>query len=109
MSIPKPYRQMHDKYPEFMQAYESMGQAAKEAGPLDSQTAALVKLSISLGAGLEGGAHSHARKALEAGCAPDALRQVALLLAPTVGFPTMMRARSWIEDVLAKHEQQESE
>ena len=102
--IPKPYRQMHDDFPDYMQAYESFGKAASEAGPLDLKTVALAKLAISIGSGLEGGTHSHARKALEAGCTPEELRHVALLAAPTIGFPTMMRAKSWIEDVLAKHE-----
>lgn len=102
--IPKPYHQMHDQYPEFMRAYEAMGHATREAGPLSDREMALVKLAISLGAGLEGAAHSHCRKALEAGCSPDDLRHVALLAAPTIGFPTMMRGRSWVEDVLDKHE-----
>lgn len=107
--IPKPYRLMHDQYPEYMQAYEAFGKAAADSGPLDAQTIAIAKLAISIGAGLEGAAHSHTRKALEAGCTTDQLRHVAMLSAPTIGFPTMMRARSWVEEVLAKHEQSESE
>ena len=103
--IPKPYKQMHQSYPELMQAYESFGKAARESGPLSDREVSLVKLAVSIGAGLEGGAHSHARKALEAGCSPDDLRHLAVLSAPTIGFPTMMRARSWVEDVLEKHEQ----
>jgi alkylhydroperoxidase/carboxymuconolactone decarboxylase family protein YurZ len=98
--IPKPYKQMHETYPELMQAYESFGQATRLAGPLSQREVALVKLAISIGAGLEGAAHSHCRKALEAGCTPGELRHVALVSAPTIGFPTMMRARLWVEDVL---------
>lgn len=98
--IPKPYKQMHQKYPELMQAYESFGQTARNAGPLSAREVALVKLAISIGAGLEGATHSHCRKAMEAGCNPDDLRHVAILSAPTIGFPTMMRARSWVEDVV---------
>lgn len=100
--IPKRYRQMHDDHPDLMRAYESFGKAAAEAGPLSPREVALVKLATSLAAGLEGAAHSHCRKALEAGCRPEDLRHVALLTAPTIGFPTMMRAKSWVEDVLAK-------
>ncbi len=100
--IPKPYQQMHQDYPELMQAYESFGQATRLAGPLSAREAALVKLAISVGAGLEGAAHSHCRKAIEAGCTPGELRHVALLSAPTIGFPAMMRARSWVEDVTEK-------
>ena len=98
--IPKPYRQMHADYPEYMRAYEAFGEAARDAGPLSDREVALVKLAISVGAGLEGAAHSHCRKALAAGCDPADLRHVAMLSAPTIGFPTMMRARSWVEDVL---------
>jgi 4-carboxymuconolactone decarboxylase len=100
--IPKPYRQMHQLYPDFMGAYESFAEAARHAGPLSEREVALVKLAISVGAGLEGAAHSHCRKALDAGCRPDDLRHVALLAAPTIGFPTMMRARGWIQDIVGE-------
>ncbi|QDS91312.1 Carboxymuconolactone decarboxylase family protein [Roseimaritima multifibrata] len=102
--IPKRYQQMHQTHPEFMQAYEAMGQAARESGPLSDREVALVKLAISLSSGQEGAAHSHCRKALEASCSGDDLRHVALLTAPTLGFPAMMRNRGWVEDVLAKAE-----
>jgi len=104
--IPKPYKRMHADFPELMQSYESFGRAAKQAGPLSPREVALVKLAISLGAGLEGAAHSHCRKALEAGCSADDLRHVAVVSAPTIGFPTMMRAKSWVEDVLDKQSDQ---
>lgn len=100
--IPKRYKQMHVDYPELMGSYESFAETAKEAGPLSPREVALVKLAISLAAGLEGAAHSHCRKALEAGCSADDLRHVAIVSAPTIGFPTMMRAKSWVEDVIAK-------
>ena len=107
--IPKPYKQMHTSNPELMQAYEAFGKAAREAGPLSDREVALVKLAISIGSGLEGAAHSHCRKALEAGCGADDLRHVAILSAPTTGFPSMMRARGWVEDVLMKQQQQSSQ
>jgi len=102
--IPKPYKQMHSEHPEFMQAYEAFGIAARQAGPLSDREVSLVKLAISIGAGLEGAAHSHCRKALGAGCSAEDLRHVALVSAPTIGFPTMMRARSWVEDVVGKQD-----
>lgn len=102
MSLPGPYRKMHEEHPELMGAYESFGKACAESGPLDTKTIALIKLAISSGAGLEGAAHSHARKALEAGCTKDELLHVAQLCAPTIGFPSMMRARGWVQDVAGK-------
>ena len=100
--IPGSYRRMHETHPDFMQAYEKFGQASREAGPLSEREVALVKLAISIGAGLEGATHSHCRKALEAGCSAEELRHLAVVSAPTIGFPTMMRAKSWVEDVLEK-------
>lgn len=100
---------MHSDYPDLMRAYEAFGKACSAAGPLSDREIALVKLAISLGAGLEGAAHSHCRKALSAGCSESDLRHVAVLSAPTIGFPTMMRARSWVEDVLSNPQRQSPE
>ncbi len=100
--MPENYERVKQQYPELMKRYESLGEAAKNAGPLDAKTAALVKLALSVGAGLEGAAHASARKSLDAGCTPEELRHVAMLGIPTLGFPPMMRARGWVEDVLGK-------
>ncbi|MFZ6033982.1 MAG: carboxymuconolactone decarboxylase family protein [Melioribacter sp.] len=98
--IPKRYLKFTEDYPEVAKAYESLGDAVHSAGPLDEKTRALIKLAISTGARLEGAVHSHARKALKAGCAPEEMRQVALLSLPTIGLPSMMAALSWIDDIL---------
>ncbi len=97
---PDYYQQTKQRYPDLFARYEALGDAAKSAGPLDAKTAALAKLAMSLGAGLEGASHGNARKALSAGCQPDELRHVAILSVTTLGFPAMMRARTWVEDVL---------
>lgn len=102
--IPKSYRAMHQKFPEMMRAYEDFGDATKKAGPLSERETALVKLAISIGSGLEGAAKSHARKAIKVGCSEDDLYHVAILSAPTIGFPTMMRARSWITEAIENAE-----
>ncbi|MEM7230822.1 MAG: carboxymuconolactone decarboxylase family protein [Planctomycetota bacterium] len=101
---PSFYTDMKEQHPELVSAFESLGSAARKAGPLDAKTAALAKLAISIGAGHEGSTHSSVRKALSAGCDPDEVRHVALLSVTTLGFPSMMRARSWIEDELRKAE-----
>lgn len=102
--LPSSYMEMRRSHPELMRAYEALGEACTKAGPLDLRTASLVKLAVSAAAGLEGAAHSHARKALEAGCTREELLHVATLLTPTVGFPAMMRARRWILDVVGEPE-----
>ena len=98
---PEFYRQARDQHPEIFAAYETLGMAAKTGGPLDAKTYALAKLALSIGAGLEGATHAATRKARSAGCTPAECRHVALLGVTTLGFPSMMRARAWVEDVLS--------
>lgn len=81
-------------------AYEAYGLAVACAGPLDEKTRSLVKLALSFGARLEGGAKSHIHKALQAGATPEEVRHAALLAAPTLGFPHMMACLSWVDAVL---------
>lgn len=104
--MPRPsfYERMASDQPDLVRAYEAFGEACRHAGPLDAKTAALVKLAISLGAGLEGASHAHARKALKAGWTKEELLHAAHLCAPTIGFPPMMRARSWVLDVVEAKE-----
>jgi len=64
------------------------------------KTRELVKLGIAVGARFEGSVHTHARRALEAGASPEEIRQVVLLAIPTMGFPPMMAAMTWVDDVL---------
>ena len=97
---PARFREFGKKYPAIMRAYESLGEATAEAGPLEAKTRCLVKLAIATGALREGAAHSHARRALQAGCTADEIRHVVLLATTTLGFPSMMAALSWVDDVL---------
>ena len=100
MALPGAYEQMRREQPEMMAAYEALGEACKRAGPLDEKTAALVKVALALGTGLEGATHSAVRKALTAGCTREQLLHVAALGTTTLGFPAMMRGRTWVLDVL---------
>ncbi len=100
--LPKRFTTFVENYPRVGAAYQELSEAIGEAGPLDEKSRALVKLGLCIGAGLEGGTHSQARKALEAGATPDELRHAAMQAMTTLGFPTMMRGLSWIEDVIAK-------
>ena len=98
--IPKRYLKFKEDYSDVTTAYESMGDAVHNAGPLDEKTRALIKLAISTGARLEGAVHSHVRKAVNAGVSKEEMRQVALLALPTIGLPSMMAALSWIDDII---------
>jgi AhpD family alkylhydroperoxidase len=98
--IPKAHLKFRDVYPDVASAYEKLGQATQEGGPLDKKTRELVKLAVAVGTRHEGATHSHTRRALDAGATAEELRHVALLSLTTLGFPSMMAALTWIEDVL---------
>lgn len=97
--LPSGAAEVAHAYPEVWEAYAALGKASAEAGPLEGPAVRLVKLALAIGALSEGAVHSHTRRALEEGVAPEALRQVAILAIPTLGFPQAVRALTWIEDV----------
>ncbi len=89
-----------ENFPEVWAAYDALGKAASESGPIDGATRRLIKLALSVGANSEGAVHSHVRQALDEGLDPAALRQVASLAITTLGFPAAMAGLSWINDVI---------
>jgi alkylhydroperoxidase/carboxymuconolactone decarboxylase family protein YurZ len=44
--------------------------------------------------------HSHTRRALEAGATPEQIRHTLISLTSTIGFPTVVAAISWADDVI---------
>lgn len=102
LKIPKRYQNFKKLHPAVFKAYSDLGNASQKAGPLGAKSRALVKLAIAIGRGLEGATHSHTRRALEAGCTAAEIRHVVLLSVTTLGFPSMMAAMSWVDDVLEK-------
>lgn len=99
---PKFYKEIKNRYPELIAAYENLGEHCQKAGTLGLKERAIAKLAIAIGAGLEGGVHSHARRALDAGLTPEEIRHVVLLGLTTIGFPSMMKTMAWVEDVLGE-------
>ena len=89
-------------YPEVWTAFERLGAACAEAGPISARTRRLVKLALAVGRGAEGIVHSHARQALAEGVSADEIRHVALLAVPTLGFHAGVSALTWIEDIVGR-------
>lgn len=97
--LPEQPSDLATNHPDVWDRYAALGQACSEAGPVDGETKRLVKLAMAVGAQSEGAVHSHVRRGLDEGVSPEALKHVAILSIPTVGFPEAMAALSWIDDL----------
>lgn len=102
--LPEQYVSIRKQYKAFFKASENLGKAAASAGPLDPKTSHLVQLAAAAAIRSEGSVHSHTRRAIEAGASPDEIRHAILLIASTVGFPTMSAALSWANDIIEEKE-----
>jgi 4-carboxymuconolactone decarboxylase len=100
--LPGVYKDFVKQYPEINQGYDALANACHKAGPLDKKSRRLIKLGVAIGMNSEGGVRSHARRALEEGCTPEEVRHVVLLAFTTAGFPYMIAAYKWVEEVIAK-------
>ena len=92
------------RYPPAWQAYQQLGAACAESGPLDARTLRLVKLAIAVGSESEGAVHSHVRRGLDEGLSADELLHVSLLAIPSIGLAKAVAAMTWIEDILKDRE-----
>ena len=99
VKLPGTAARIAQKHPELWEAYQKLGGAISDAGPLTEHERRLVHLAYALGSTSEGAAHSHARRALSEGISEAALEHVALLAATTLGWPQAVRALSLVEDV----------
>jgi alkylhydroperoxidase/carboxymuconolactone decarboxylase family protein YurZ len=98
--LPGPVEEFIDDYSEVWKMFNQLGESCHKAGPLDEKSRRLVKLALAIGAGLEGGTHSALRHALSAGITPEEIKHVAILSITTLGFPSAMKALTWINDGL---------
>jgi alkylhydroperoxidase/carboxymuconolactone decarboxylase family protein YurZ len=86
-------------YPDVWAAFQRLGAALSDAGPLDARTKRLVHLALAIGADSQGAVHSHARRGLAEGLAAADLEHVALLAVTTLGWPQAVKGLTWIKDV----------
>jgi 4-carboxymuconolactone decarboxylase len=93
--VPGTFRQFCERFPALAAAHDAMSDAAFAAGPLDEKTCLLIKIGISLGAGLESAVKSHVRRASQAGASETEIEQAILLAMTTAGFPRTVAAWSW--------------
>lgn len=95
--LPGTYRQLMEQFPEITAAHDSMSAAVEKAGPLDAKTCSLIKIGVSVGAGLESALRSHVRRAQQAGASEQEIVQAIFQGMTTVGFPRAVAAWSWAQ------------
>jgi 4-carboxymuconolactone decarboxylase len=103
--LPKFYLKFKEERPELWRAYDQLGAAAAESGPLDAKTRELIRLGMAAGSKSESAVQSHTHRALEAGATAEEIEHALLLGVTTLGFPAMMTALAWARRALAGHAQ----
>lgn len=96
--LPKPVTHFKGLYPNVWKAFTDLGERCHEAGPLDERSRRLVKLALSIGAGLEGATHSAVRNARKSGLSDEEINHVVVLAVSTLGLPSATRAFTWVQD-----------
>lgn len=94
------YERLKQQSPDYLDAVEALGTAVRHAGPLDEIVVQLIQLGAAAAIRSEGAVHSHTRRALEAGATPEQIRHTLISLTSTIGFPTVVAAISWADDVI---------
>lgn len=100
MYLPKIYEKFSSKFPNVFKDFRQLGKTCREAGPLAKKYQDLVNLGIAIGANSRGAVMSQTRKALESGASKEEIAHVLLLSLTTIGFPNMIAAMGWMDEVL---------
>lgn len=101
MYVPEIFKVFVKQYPEVADSFKNVGDICSAAGPMDEKTKHLVQLGIAVGAESKGAVRSHARRALELGASPKEVLQAVLMSGTMIGFPGMIAAFGWVNEVLS--------
>jgi 4-carboxymuconolactone decarboxylase len=99
--LPEVYQHFERRFPAVKEAFDALGAAEHDAGPLGERERRLIKLGIAVGAHSEGGVRSHARKLLGVGVSEAEILHTIVIAITTIGFPATNAALSWAEDVFS--------
>ena len=98
---PKYQENLKKHFPAVKSSFDHLAQDTATAGPLSLREQRLVKLGIAIGIGSEGDTQNLAIQCLAEGMSPEELRHAVLLAITTAGFPTMIVAMQWVEEIIA--------
>lgn len=100
--LPRWFKNLQQKYPDYMHSLDELGSSVRREGPLDDKTAHLIQLAGAAANRSEGAVHSHTRRLLELGANHDQINHAIILLTSTIGFPAVSAALSWVNDILGE-------
>jgi 4-carboxymuconolactone decarboxylase len=100
--LPELYQHFQRRFPKVKEAFDALGAAEHDAGPLGERERRLIKLGIAVGAESEGAVRSHVRKLLGIGVSEAEILHNIVLALTTIGFPATNAALSWAEEVLSE-------
>ena len=101
--LPKLYLKFKKKQAKVWRAYDRLGAATAESGPLDAKARELIKLGMAAGSKSESAVQSHTHRALEAGATPEEIEHALVLGVTTLGFPAMMMTLAWAQAAIGDH------
>jgi 4-carboxymuconolactone decarboxylase len=94
------FQQFTRKFPDLAAAHEAIAKSVDRIGPLDRKTCELIKIGISIGAGLVTATQSHTRRAKAEGASLKEIEQAILLAMNACGFPRTVAAWQWARTAL---------
>jgi 4-carboxymuconolactone decarboxylase len=100
--LPEVYQHFQRRFLKVKGAFDALGAAEHEAGPLGERERRLIKLGIAVGAESEGAVRSHVRKLLGIDVSEAEILHAIVLALTTIGFPATNAALSWAEEVLSE-------
>ncbi len=103
--IEKNLKYFTENHGEIYDAYSNFGKLVHEkGGPLDEKTRWLIKIALSTDNQYELALRTHILKALKSGCTKEEIEHAMLLVAPTSGFPKMMKGILILRDIIEQTE-----
>ena len=99
VELPGTAGQVAKEKPALWRAFQELGAATGQAGPLSEREQRLVNLALAIGGDSEGATHSHTRRAVAEGMSANELDHVAFLAITTLGWPQAIRGLTCVRDV----------
>jgi alkylhydroperoxidase/carboxymuconolactone decarboxylase family protein YurZ len=96
----KYFIEFQKRYPEVANSFDRLGSECAKAGPIDKKTQHLIKLGVAIALAHEGNVQNLTMQALTDGISPEEIRHAVLLTTTTAGFPTMIGAMQWVEEII---------